>query len=134
MVVTCRRNGERGAAPVPACPLRLRKGGRPCPCAPPAAAQGWPTAPCGRRTGGRRRGVGFRGWGRAPGGAERVWAEERVTGEGSETRVRIRGNAVISNIRTHLSELLPVKNGRKDTEINKTLYLDIQVRLNFLKT
>ena len=63
MVVTCRRNGERGAAPVPACPLRLRKGRRPCPCAPPAAAQGWPTAPFGLAQGWQSRPcAGCAGW------------------------------------------------------------------------
>ena len=66
MVVTCRRNGERGAAPVPACPLRLRKGGRPCPCAPPAAAQGWPTAPFGLAQGWQSRPCAPRAGGRSP--------------------------------------------------------------------
>ena len=72
-------------------PLSLRA---PCGCArvadrPLWPANWWPAA------GGRVSGMGA---GRAPGGAERVWAEERVTGERSETRVKIKGNAVISNI------------------------------------
>ena len=91
------------------------------PCAP---ALGWARAPAAaaRRVGvaGDLRpaavagelvaGGGGRVSGMGAGGAERVWAEERVTGERSETRVKIKGNAVISNIRTHLSEILHVKN------------------------